>query len=147
MINLTFAFETVEEARDFLNTHFPGSRALTPGDAVKIPRSKATRTTPRPETPVESAAPVVTAAPVVAPPPLPGIMPPPAPIKAVPKAPNAPVQAVAEVNEAAVRAALREVVNTKGMKVAAEILKSYGATSVSQVKPEQYADFIKACGK
>ena len=71
----------------------------------------------------------------------------PEPVKAAPKAPNAPVQAVAEVNEAAVRAALREVENTRSMKIAADILKGFSATSVSQIKPEQYADFIKACGK
>ena len=73
----------------------------------------------------------------------------PPPVKAVEKKPNTPVQAVAvtvaEVNEAAVRAALREVVNTKSMKAAAEILKGFGATSISQIKPEQYAEFIKAC--
>ena len=73
----------------------------------------------------------------------------PAPVKGAEKKPNTPVQAVAvtvaEVNEAAVRAALREVVNTKSMKAAAEILKGFGATSISQIKPEQYAEFIKAC--
>ena len=69
------------------------------------------------------------------------------PVKAAPKAPNAPVQAVAELNEAAVRTALRDVVNTKGMKAAAEILKSFSASSISQVKQSQYVEFIKACGK
>mgnify|MGYP001596697907 FL=1 len=72
---------------------------------------------------------------------------PPEPVKAAPKAPNAPVQAVAEVNEAAVRTALREVVNKQSMKAAADILKGFGATSISQIKPEQYEAFVKACGK
>ena len=132
MIRITYEFATEDEALRFLSR-----------DKVQRPLGA-----PTPKAAKKAAtAPVVTAAPVVAPPPLPGIMPPPAPIKAVPKAPNAPVQAVAEVNEAAVRAALREVVNTKGMKVAAEILKSYGAASVSQIKPAQHAAFSKACGK
>ena len=73
----------------------------------------------------------------------------PPPVKAVEKKPNTPVQAVAvtaaEVNEAAVRAALREVINTKSMKAAAEILKQFGATSISQIETGQYEAFMKAC--
>ena len=129
-IKLTFEFATEDEALRFLTRD-----KAQPAEA---PKPKAKRTTPPATAPVEDAAPEVKfVAPEVKP----------EPVKAVPKLPNTPVQAVAEVNEAAVRAALREVVNTKSMKVAADILKEFGAASISQIKPDQYADFIKACGK
>ena len=128
MIRITYEFATEDEALRFL-----ARDKAQPAEAPKPKAAKKTTTEPVPP------------APVVAPPPLPGIVPPPVPIQAVPKAPNAPVQAVAELNEAAVRAALREVVNKQSMKAAAEILKGFGATSISQIKPEQYAEFIKAC--
>lgn len=132
-IKLTFEFQTFEEASTFLGRH------VTPTEAPKPKAAKKAAT-----------APVVTAAPV-------GVESPtaeqgqaaplPEPVKATPKVPNAPVQAVAKIDEAAVRAALRDVVNNQSMKAAAEILKQFGATSISQIKPEQYADFIKACQK
>ena len=133
MIRITYEFATEDEALRFL--------ARDKAQPAEAPKPKAARKATAPASQVvtePSTAPSSAAAPTVVAP---------EPIKAAPKAPNAPVQAVAELNEAAVRAALREVVNTKGMKAAAEILKNYGATSVSQVKPEQYVDFIKACGK
>ena len=151
MIRITYEFATEDEALRFLSR----DKVQRPLGAPTPKAAKKAATAP-----VVTAAPVgvespaaehgraaLISAPVVAPPPLPGIMPPPAPVKAAPKAPNAPVQAVAEVNEAAVRTALREVVNKQSMKAAAEILKSFGATSISQIKPEQYEAFVKACGK
>jgi len=46
-----------------------------------------------------------------------------------------------------IRAALRAVFDAKGKGAAAAtaILKQFGATRVSDIKPEQYADFLKAC--
>ena len=133
MIRITYEFATEDEALRFL-----ARDKAQPAEASK-PKAAKKATTPASQavtepctTPSSAAAPTVVA---------------PEPVKAAPKAPNAPAQAVAEVNEAALRAALREVVNTRSMKIAADILKGFSATSVSQIKPEQYADFIKACGK
>lgn len=44
-----------------------------------------------------------------------------------------------------IRAALREVFNGKGASVATSILKQFSATRISDVKPDQYAAFLKAC--
>ena len=67
-------------------------------------------------------------------------------IKAALKTPNAPVQAVAAVGADEVRAALREVFNSPGgAKAAADVLKEFGATRISDVTPDKYAAFIKAC--
>ena len=72
----------------------------------------------------------------------------PEPVKAAPKVPNAPVQAVAAVGADEVRAALREVFNSPGgAKAAADVLKEFGATRISDVKPEDFAKFIAACKK
>ena len=133
MIRITYEFATEDEALRFL-----ARDKAQPAEAPKLKAARkatalASQAVTEPCTaPSSAATPTVVA---------------PEPVKAAPKAPNAPVQAVAEVNEAAVRTALRDVVNTKGMKAAAEILKGFGATSISQIKQEQYADFIKACGK
>lgn len=150
MINLTFEFNTIEEARDFLNIRFPGSKTLTPGDAVKVPLTKAAKRTMPPATaPVENAAPPVS--PVTSADKVQGT-----PVeggtnassaKAAPKAPNNPVQAVAAVNADAVRLALREVFNKSGAKAATDLLKEFGAARISDVKPEQFTAFIKACQK
>jgi hypothetical protein len=133
-IKVTLEFQTEDEMlRYFMRDKVqPGPVAIPPAP------SKRSAKAPRAEAPVEDAAPVVK---VVAPEAKP------VPVKAALKVPNAPVQAVAEVNEAAVRAALREVVNTKSMKAAADVLREFGAVSISQVTQAQYADFIKACGK
>ena len=134
MIRITYEFATEDEALRFLarDKAQPASVPPTPKVATKAvsPTSEAPRASaveaPRASRSAETA---------------------PAPVKAASKAPNAPVQAVAELNEAAVRTALRDVVNTKGMKAAAEILKNFSASSISQVKPAQYDAFVKACGK
>ena len=131
MIRITYEFATEDDALRFLSR----DKVQT---SVEAPKPKAAKKATPPVTlPSESAK--ADSVPVLAAPP--------APILAAPKAPTAPVQAVAELNEAAVRAALRDVVNTKGMKAAAEILKSFSASSISQVKPAQYAEFVKACGQ
>ena len=88
----------------------------------------------------------------------------PTPVKAAPKAPNAPVKAIADAPAPVapktsvpppppapaatldgVRAALRDVFNTKGAAKATEILKQFGAARVSDVKPADFGAFIKAC--
>ena len=71
----------------------------------------------------------------------------PAPVKAAPKAPNAPVQAMAAATLDGVRVALREVFNARGATAATELLKQFGAARVGEVKPEDYAKFVAACGK
>jgi len=94
----------------------------------------------------------------------------PAPVAAAPKVPNQPVQAIPQApvppvstppvaatvvsdsglqqaTAEGVRLALREVFNKRGAKVATELLKSFGAASISQIKPEQYADFVKAAAQ
>jgi len=58
---------------------------------------------------------------------------------------TAPKVPVGTASQEDVRSALRAVFNTKGAGAATELLKRFSATSVSTVKPEQYADFIKAC--
>jgi len=58
---------------------------------------------------------------------------------------TAPKVPVGTASQEDVRSALRAVFNTKGAGAATELLKRFNATSVSTVKPEQYADFIKAC--
>src|SRR3990167_10552785 len=67
------------------------------------------------------------------------------PVAAAPKAPNQPVQAVQTATHDSVRTALREVFNTKGATVATAILQQFKAARISDIKPEQFADFIKAC--
>ena len=131
MIRITYEFATENEALLFLMR----DKIQTPIETVKPKGSlrKATAPVALPSEPAKADSVLGGVAP--------------APVKAAPKEPNAPVQAVAELNETAVRTALRDVVNTKGMKAAAEILKSFSASSISQVKPAQYADFVKACGK
>ena len=85
-------------------------------------------------------------------------------VAATPKVVNQPVQAVVQASKPVapatsaplpppeptatldvVRAALREVFNTKGAQTATGILQQFGATRISDVKPEQYAAFIAAC--
>ena len=138
-IKVTFTFNTPAEVTAFLAL----VNTAAPIHEVPTPKPKAKRTTPPATAPVEDAAPVKAVEKIPNGP----IYADPTPVKAAPKVPNAPVQAVAEVNEAAVRAALREVVNTKSMKVAADILKEFGAASISQIKPEDFGRFITACGK
>lgn len=125
-IKLTFEFQTYEEASTFLGRH------VTPSEAPKPKAAKKAAPVSLPSEPAKAdSVPVAALAP--------------APVAAAPKMPNDPGQTLATMNEAAVRAALREVVNTKSMKVAADILKDFGAISISQIKPEQYAAFVKAC--
>ena len=155
MIRITYEFATEDEALRFLARDKTQPPAVTP-KASKAPRRMTPPATTLTEVVSEAIVAKVDAA-IMADAPAPikgstgamGVRTGTAsePVKAAPKAPNAPVQAVAELNEAAVRTALRDVVNTKGMKAAAEILKSFSASSISQVKQERYADFVKACGK
>ena len=134
MIRISYQFATPEEAIAFLakanNITHLSREIVAPEEVVTLPAPPKRRGRPasRPEAPVESAAPA------------------PEPVKAAPKAPNAPVQAVAAANADEVRAALREVFNSPGgAKAAADVLKEFGATRISDVKPESYAAFIKAC--
>ena len=134
---ITFEFLTPEDARDFLVRTFtvtPVKQAETP--AAKPAKSKmmpkVTPPAPRAEAAVENAAPVVV-------PPAPEPVPPPA-------TPAATVSTALTLDS--VRAALRTVFNKPGgtgAQAATALLKKYNATSVSQVKPEDYAEFIKAC--
>ena len=93
---------------------------------------KVTPPAPRAEAAVENAAPVVV-------PPAPEPVPPPA-------TPAATVSTALTLDS--VRAALRTVFNKPGgtgAQAATALLKKYNATSVSQVRPEDYAAFIKEC--
>ena len=135
MIRISYQFATPEEAIAFLakanNITHLSREIVAPEEVVTppAPPKRRAKSTPRPEAPVENAAP-----------PMPG------PNKAAPKEPNAPVQAVAAVGADEVRAALREAFNSPGgAKAAADVLKEFGATRISDVKPEQYAAFVKAC--
>lgn len=61
--------------------------------------------------------------------------------------PKAEDAATAPTSEA-VRTALRAVFNGPGgAKAATEILKQFAATRITEIKPDQYAAFINACGK
>ena len=57
--------------------------------------------------------------------------------------PGAPSAAAPTIDE--VRAALQSFTTAKGMPAAIELLKSYNAGRISELKPEQYADFVKKC--
>jgi hypothetical protein len=135
-IKVTFTFETVEEAAAFITGK---ATPTTPMEKPKRVRAS------RPETPVENAAPMSVEEQAT------GLTPEQVakiePVKAAPKVPNAPVQAVATASLEAVRNALREVFNTKGAAAATEVLKQFGAARVGEVKPADYAAFIKACAK
>ena len=142
MIRISYQFATPEEAIAFLAkanniTHL--SREIVAPEEVVTPPAP-------PKRRAKAAAPVQDIShniQVILPP---SAAPTPEPIKAAPKAPNAPVQAVAAVGADEVRAALREVFNSPGgAKAAADVLKEFGATRISDVKPEQYAAFVKAC--
>ena len=134
MIRITYEFETEDQALQFLAR---GKEA--PGLAVEVrPRGRppknavaavqAETSAPQTASAVAATAPQTTT-----------------PVTAVPKAPNQPVQAVQTSTHDSVRAALREVFNTKGATVATAILQQFKAARISDVKPEQFADFIKAC--
>ena len=151
MIRISYQFATPEEAIAFLakanNITHLSREIVAPEEVVTPPappkrRAKVATKAVAPTSEVPSASSVETpsvsrsaaAAPM------------PEPVKAAPKAPNAPVQAVAAVGADEVRAALREVFNSPGgAKAAADVLKEFGATRISDVTPEQYAAFIKAC--
>ena len=139
-IKVTFEFNSIEDAAAFLVSKgvvaAPAATVESTPEPVKVKRTRVAR----PETPVESAAPakeIVIEKPVVTPP----------PVKAAPKAPNAPVQAVAGVTLEAARAALKDVFNAKGAAVATQILKDFGAARIGEVKPADYHKFILACTK
>jgi hypothetical protein len=84
---------------------------------------------------------------VVAPVPTPA--PTPAPIQEDPPLPLELPLAIAELAQDYtlddVRAALQAFTASKGMPEGIAVLKSFQAVRVSELKPEQYADFIKAC--
>ena len=157
-VKVTFTFNTPAEAAEFLAIVTPKTEPVTPaaverrlaaanhaaeiaaGKSVEKPAKpkvtpKVTPPAPRAEAAAENAAP----APVVAAPPMPMIVPPPA-------TPAATATTALTLDD--VRAALRTVFNKPGgtgAQAATALLKKYNATSVSQVKPEDYAAFIKEC--
>ena len=51
------------------------------------------------------------------------------------------------LNVDGVRAALNSVIAAKGMPAAVAILKPFGTTRMADIKPEQYAAVMTACGK
>ena len=156
MIRITYEFDTEDQALQFLarDKAQPVQLNLT---AEARPRGRPPKQnavaavqaeTPAPQTahPVVAATAPKTAVtgvpPVVAPVGTPASQ---VPVAAVPKVANQPVQAVQTVTQDNVRTALREVFNTKGATVATAILSQFKAARVSDIKPEQFADFIKAC--
>ena len=158
MIRISYQFAPPEEAIAFLvkanNITHLSREIVAPEEVVTPPAPPKRRGRPasRPEAPVESAAPQAktgflagvesVAAKLAAM----DSDDKPEQIKAALKQSNAPVQAVAAANADEVRAALREVFNSPGgAKAAADVLKEFGATRISDVKPDQYTAFIKAC--
>ena len=145
MVQVTVEFETIEQAAQFLAHNEVQQMITIHSDAPAPKRGRPLKQnavaavqaeTPAPQTAsaVAATAPIG-AAPVVATP---------APVAAAPKAANQPVQGIPTSHDV-VRTALREVFNTKGATVATAILSQFKAARVSDVKPEQFADFIKAC--
>ena len=69
----------------------------------------------------------------------------------LPEANPAPSEATADVPSQPitlddVRAALQALTATQGVPAGVELLKKYDAARISELKIEQYGDFIKACG-
>jgi len=154
-IKVTVEFNTIAEAVAFLAP--AAAASIVPQAATEPLQSPKPRIRSKPATatPVESL-----------PLPLP-VAEAPVPIAAALKVPNQPVQAIPAPTPVAaaptpapvaatvvsdsgqqqataegVRLALREVFNKRGAKTATELLKSFGAASISQIKPEQYAGFV-----
>jgi len=173
MIRITYEFETEAEAQAFLNRD-QAQVTLTnfeiPVNAPLVKRHRRTNAEIAAANAAKNAA-VPMSSPAEGDKPQPSgqqaessVAAAPTPVKAAPKAPNAPVKAIAEAPAPvapktsapppppapaatldAARAALREVFNTKGAKVATDILTTFKATRISDVKPADYAAFIKAC--
>lgn len=133
-IKVTFEFNSIEDAAAFLV-----SKGVVAAPAATVERTPEPVIPPAPSRrQAKAPAPakeIVVEKPVVTPP----------PVTAAPKAPNAPVQAVAGVTLDTAREALRDVFNTKGAAVATQILKDFGAARIGEVKPGDYAKFIAAC--
>ena len=143
MIRITYECETVEQAVQFLRGAIP--------DADTVAKQRATFAKAQKEAP-----PVVASTPIgsaiiapgatgtgsaAAPTPLAAMKEPNKPVTVQPAPPPQPVG----VSDVDVRNALREVFNAKGAKIATELLKQFGAARVSDIKPEQYINFIEAC--
>ena len=142
MIRISYQFATPEEAIAFLakanNITHLSREIVAPEEVVTPPPPNKRRGRPasRSEPPTSPQLLINPADPA----------PTPEPVKAAPKAPNAPVQAVAAVGADEVRAALRAVFNGPGgAKAAADVLTSFGAQRISDIKPDQYTAFFKAC--
>ena len=139
MVRVTVEFETIEQAAQFLahnevqqmitiHSDAPAPKRGRPPKQNAVAAVQAETPAPQTASAVAATAPQTTT-----------------PVTAVPKVPNQPVQAVQTSTHDSVRAALREVFNTKGATVATAILQQFKAARISDVKPEQFADFIKAC--
>jgi len=138
MIRITYKFQTGDEALQFLAR----DKAHPPVESRPVSRPRTTRAvapaqTNGNEVPVAAAS-KVTNQPVQA------VAGAPTPIALATSAPPPPPAQTATLDT--VRIALREVFNTKGAKTATGILTQFGAMRVSDIKPEQFAAFIAACG-
>ena len=60
---------------------------------------------------------------------------------------EAPAPVSSAITEDAATASLKKVSEVKGLTVAREILTSVGASRMSEVKPDTYAQFIELCEK
>jgi hypothetical protein len=143
-LSITFQFENEHEAQAFLVRVNPTvSTAGLPLEVAveKSARAQKTPKAPKAEAPAPNAEiqlgigrPAAPLSNFITPP----LAPEPVPVPKVP----APTGSLTLED---VRTALRTVFNSKGAGTATELLKKFSATSVSNVKPEDYAAFIKAC--
>ena len=146
MIRITYEFATEHEALDFLAGHQP---VVTSGDTAAL--ALQTSPTQAPAAPRGRGRPPKAATPAPAQEPVAAAPEPAAPVATL----NAPAHAGETVKPATaaptadtIRAALMKVFQASGGQGAAAataILKKSNATRVSDIKPEQYADFLKAC--
>jgi len=154
MIRITYEFQTEDEALQFLARDKAQPREavqinITPTAPKRGRPSKAaapTPTTPEQGSPEGAAILAVTsvaAAPKIVNQPVQAVAQAPKPVAPATSAPPPPPAPTATLDT--VRAALREVFNTKGAQTATGILQQFGATRISDVKPEQFAAFIAAC--
>lgn len=156
-LSITFQFDSASEAHAFLAglMQVPG-KAVVDAVATAKPRVRAKSATPV-EAPKAAApvtvlgappvhAPVTPVAPAPKQEPVAAVVPVAATVPLRSPAPKAPPADAPTVD--AVRVALRTVFNKPGgtgAAAATELLKKFGATSVSTIPTAKYAEFIKAC--
>jgi hypothetical protein len=145
MIRITYEFATESEALGFLTGHQP---VVAPDETVPVKAARASKKAAAPETQGTGAAVTAKSEPT-----------PPAAAAPQTAAPTTALNAPAPAGEMAKSAAAAPTADTirtalmavfkkpggQGAAAATAILKKFNATRVSDIKPEQYADFLKAC--